>query len=147
MKTRLLPLSFLPGAVLLLVLITGALLATGALAGKADTEAGPPSRPGWLSIAQIHERLVGAGYHDIEKIERKDGYYKVRAHDRLGQRLKLQVHPQTGEIIDPDSRAIRRTAPQAHNRSAARECNKRRCRDDLPSSPPPVAPAVPGGRS
>lgn len=147
MHTRTIPSAFLLVAVLLSTLIAGTLLATGALAGKDEPATATPSRPGWLSIAQVHERLVGAGYRDIEKIERKDGDYKVRAHDRAGQRLRLRVHPLTGEIIDSDSRAARRTPQEARNRPAAVQCSKRRCRDDLPSSIPPSTPAHPGGRS
>lgn len=90
----------------------------------------------WLSIPQIHARLEAAGYRNIEKIEREQGSYEVKATDRNGTRIKLHLNPQTGEIVGQRQDGRRRAADAGSDvpngqRSAA-ECNKRRCRDDLP---------------
>lgn len=85
----------------------------------------------WLPIPQIYAKLEAAGYRNIEKIEREHGTYEVRATDRQGARVRLDVHPQTGAILE---RGARRSAPDSTERRQrpAAECNERRCRDDMP---------------
>lgn len=87
----------------------------------------------WLSIPQIHAKLEATGYRNIEKIEREHGSYEVKATDRNGERIKLYLNPQTGEVIDQRRSETRRDRSDAANgqRNSA-DCNKRRCRDDLP---------------
>lgn len=90
----------------------------------------------WLSIPQIHDKLVAAGYRNIEKIEREDGAYEVRAANRDGERVKLYLNPQTGEILDRRQRKSSRDNNDSRGytqgqRNSA-DCNERRCRDDLP---------------
>ena len=98
----------------------------------------------WLSIPQIHDKLVAAGYRNIEKIEREDGAYEVRAANRNGQRVKLYLNPQTGEIRDRPERESRRDGSdrwgytQGQRNSA--DCNERRCRDDLPQKTATTSP-------
>lgn len=95
----------------------------------------------WLSIPQVHAKLEAAGYRNIEKIERERGSYEAKAIDRNGARVKLYLHPQTGEIIDWRERSAsrdkygKRDARDASSgqRNAA-DCNERRCRDDLPKA-------------
>ncbi|MDQ1316191.1 MAG: hypothetical protein QG662_2300 [Pseudomonadota bacterium] len=99
----------------------------------------------WLSIPQIHDKLVAAGYRNIEKIEREDGAYEARATHRNGERVKLYLNPQTGDILDrrlgkssrdgSDSRGY----TQGQRNSA--DCNERRCRDDLPQKTTATPPA------
>lgn len=48
----------------------------------------------------MHARLESAGYRNIEKIERESGSYEIKAIDRNGQRVKLYVHSQTGEVMN-----------------------------------------------
>lgn len=104
---------------------------------------------GWLSIPEVHARLESAGYRNIEKIEREHGSYEVKATDRNGQRMKLYVHPQTGEVISQRGRDSKRDSKRdksasddskSSQRNSA-DCNKRRCRDDLPlaGTPRPAA--------
>ena len=52
----------------------------------------------WLTIPQIHERLEAAGYHDVEEIKRERDGYEVKATDRNGQRVELEVDPRTGDV-------------------------------------------------
>jgi hypothetical protein len=87
----------------------------------------------WLSIPQIHARLEATGYRNIEKIERERGSYEVKATDRNGERIKLYLNPQTGEVVDQRRREARRDrSDSANGQRNSAECNKRRCRDDLP---------------
>jgi len=104
---------------------------------------------GWLSIPEVHAKLESAGYRNIEKIEREHGSYEVKATDRNGQRMKLYVHPQTGEIISQRGRDSKRDSKRDKSASDdsknsqrnSADCNKRRCRDDLPlaGTPRPAA--------
>ena len=98
----------------------------------------------WLSIPQIHDKLVAAGYRNIEKIEREDGAYEVRATNRAGERVKLYLNPQTGEIRDRPARESRRDDGDSRGITTgqrAADCNERRCRDDLPQKAATPSPA------
>jgi len=102
----------------------------------------------WLSIPEVHARLESAGYRHIEKIERESGSYEVKATDQAGRRIKLYVHPQTGEVIHQRQRDFKRDQYNTHdggyaknNQRNSADCNERRCRDDLPQpgNPQPAA--------
>ena len=58
----------------------------------------------WLSIGEVHQKLEAAGYRKIEKIEQNTAFTRPRATGRNGERVKLRIHPQTGEIIDRGDR-------------------------------------------
>jgi hypothetical protein len=92
----------------------------------------------WLPIALIYTKLEAAGYRNIEKIEREHGAYEVRATDRQGERVRLNVQPQTGEILERGTRKQASTESLRRARAAA-DCNERRCRDDLPVKPTPTS--------
>ncbi len=111
----------------------------------ADARLAPPGERQWLSIPQLHDKLEAAGYHHIEKIERERGGYEVRATDRTGERVKLYVNPQTGEVSDQRSHGKRMRDGGDEGRRDSADCSKRRCRDDLPQKPTP-APASPTTR-
>lgn len=115
----------------------GALAVGGVLLAPSIAGESRPAVTGerqWLSIAQIHDRLEAAGYRNIEKIERERGGYEVRATDRQGDRIKLYVNPQTGEIMKQRGEN-RRYGMGAEGARPSADCNKRRCRDDLPLQP------------
>ena len=58
-------------------------------------QAGAPA----LNIRQIYDRVEAAGYVNIREIElEKYGYYKVKARNAQGDRVKLHVNAQTGAI-------------------------------------------------
>lgn len=86
----------------------------------------------WLPIPQIYAKLEAAGYRNIEKIEREHGAYEVRATDRQGARVRLDVHPQTGAILERGGRWPAMDSTERRQRTSA-ECNERRCRDDMPT--------------
>lgn len=103
----------------------------------------------WLSIPQVHAKLEAAGYRQIEKIERERGGYEARATDRQGERIKLHINPQTGEIIDRGSHGKRAKGAQGSSDDSRRnsaDCNERRCRDDLPQKPGPAASIAPAAK-
>ena len=123
------------------------LVAGGAVLAPAFAQDNRPARisePQWLSITQIHDKLVAAGYRNIEKIEREDGGYEARATNRSGERVKLYLNPQTGEIRDRQERESRRDDGDTRsttNGQRSADCNERRCRDDLPQKTATTSPA------
>ena len=134
-------------------LVLGAgLLAGGSVLAPSfaeESRQAPAAERQWLSIGQVHQKLEAAGYRNVEKIEREHGLYEARATDRNGARVKLHVNPQTGEITDRgdrgEHRQRNRDGTAGESRASATnsvECNKRRCRDDLPQSPATAKPAA-----
>lgn len=120
-------------------LTIASLLATVFFSMSSHAQDGRPAsadKAKWLSIPEVHARLESVGYRNIEKIERESGSYEVKATDPAGHRLKLYVHPQTGDVIDQRQRDAKRDKYDSGNarnkqRNSA-DCNERRCRDDLP---------------
>lgn len=110
-------------------LLTGMAVTLPTQAG--DRKSATTTEQPWLPIPQIHAKLEAAGYRNIEKIEREHGTYEVRATDQHGARVRLDVHPQTGAILEHGSHQRVTDGTDRRQRPAA-ECNERRCRDDLP---------------
>ena len=115
-----------------------ALLATVFFSISSHARSANTDKARWLSIPEVHARLESAGYRNIEKIERERGSYEVKATDQAGRRIKLYVHPQTGEVIDQRQRDVKRDKydggyAKSNQRNSA-DCNERRCRDDLPQT-------------
>lgn len=131
--------TLLSSLALVSTLIASGLTLTPALADA--SRAAPVSERQWLSIPQIHEKLEAAGYRNIEKIEREHGSYEARATHPNGQRIKLHVNPQNGEIIDQRSSRKHARGDEDKRQGDSADCNKRRCRDDLPATKPNVTPA------
>lgn len=102
----------------------------------ADPRAPAAERGQWLSIQQLLAKVESAGYRNIEQVEREGGAYEVKATDRSGQRMKLYLHPKTGEIVEQRQRDTRGHSVDsrrgANDRREAADCNRRRCRDDVP---------------
>jgi hypothetical protein len=120
-------------------LIIASLLATGIFSIPShaqDHRSNRAENAKWLSISQVHERLESAGYRNIEKIERESGSYEAKATDQAGQRIKLYVNAQTGEVIGQRQRESKRDKYEGGysrgNQKNTPDCNERRCRDDLP---------------
>ena len=81
----------------------------GARAPRQDAPAGTTAAP--LSLAQVHERVVAAGYRSVEKIDRERDRVEVKALDAEGRRVELDVDPFTAQVRKVESRAERRRAP------------------------------------
>lgn len=114
--------------------VVGTLLTAMAItlpARASDRKTAATTEQPWLPIPQIYAKLEAAGYRNIEKIEREHGTYEVRATDRQGARVRLDVHPQTGAILERGARRPAIDSTERRQRPSA-ECNERRCRDDLP---------------
>jgi hypothetical protein len=124
--------------------VAGGLLTAGLTLAPsfADDRRVPVSETQWLPLPKLIERLEVAGYRDIEKIERERGRYEVRATDRQGARVKLYLHPHSGELLDQRQERRWRDDSGPRARDASGDCNKRRCRDDQPTAatPSPAAP-------
>jgi hypothetical protein len=85
-----------------------------------------------LSIPQIYDKLTALGYWNIDKIERDPRTYEVRANDKSGDRVKLHLDAQTGEIVERRLDSRKRFMDERRRSSA--DCSERRCRDDLSAS-------------
>lgn len=122
-------------ALVAIVLTGGVLLSSSFAQGTSPVQ---DSQQTWLTIPQLVDKLDAAGYRNIEKIEREHGSYEVRATNREGQRVKLNLNPLTGAIENRSSRGNKRGADAAILQPAGAhglvECSKRRCRDDLPQA-------------
>jgi hypothetical protein len=131
------------------------MLGAGLLAGgfglapsfAGETRPAPAAERQWLSIGQVHQKLEAAGFRNVEKIEREHGVYEARATDRNGARVKLYINPQTGELTERNEHRKRdREGATGDGRqregNASVECNKRRCRDDMPQNPSAAKPAA-----
>lgn len=62
----------------------------------------------WLSIRELLERLEAQGYSDFTEVERDDGRYEVKAKDVQGQRVELDVHPVTAEVLRTEAKRDKR---------------------------------------
>lgn len=83
--------------------IRTALLAAGltlAASGAFAADPRPAAAGDWLTIPQVYQKLEAAGYRDIDEIERERRGYEVRAIDRDGRRVKLDVDGRSGEVIE-----------------------------------------------
>lgn len=119
-------------------LIIASVTALGIVAATslaADNRATEADKGQWLSIQQALAKVESAGYRNIERIERENGGYEVKATDRHGQRMKLYLHPRTGEIVEQRQRDAKRGSHDrrdgANDGRSSVECNKRRCHDDM----------------
>ena len=69
--------------------------ATAATAPQAASKVQQPS----LNIRQIYDRLDAAGYRELQEIEWSDGRYEVKGMNAQGERVKLEVDGNTGEVL------------------------------------------------
>ena len=128
---------------LVAALTAGGVALVPTLAAERGAASDGPSA--WLSIGQVVGKLEAAGYRNVEKIEREHGGYEARATDRSGARVKLDINPRTGEVIEQRQDGRRHARGDDETRGgkdgSSADCNKRRCRDDLPVRPA-VTPAA-----
>lgn len=69
--------------------------ATAATTPQAASKVQQPS----LNIRQIYDRLDAAGYRELQEIEWSDGRYEVKGMNAQGERVKLEVDGNTGEVL------------------------------------------------
>lgn len=110
------------------LLVAGTVVPASASAEEYRQTQAADARKG-LSIPQIYDKLTALGYWNIDKIERDPRMYEVKASDKSGDRVKLYLDAQTGEIVERRLDNRRRFMDERGRSSA--DCNERRCRDDL----------------
>lgn len=66
-----------------------------------------------MPMSKILNNLEQQGYSVILKVELDDGKYKAKVIDSKGKELKLNITPQTGEVIKPKAQATRLTMIEA----------------------------------
>lgn len=85
---------------LALAAVTAATLSFGLVhaqsAGTLQPTAAAPAP--LLTIGDIYDHVVQAGYQDVRQIEFDDGRYEVDARDAQGQRVELHLNAKTGKI-------------------------------------------------
>ena len=118
---------------LAVALATGGFTLIPSLAQDHKTEARVEAKSG-LSTAEVNQRIAALGYGDVERIERDSSVYEVRTRTRSGDRVKLHIDANSGEIVRIKSRAAEGSA-RAERRSGEaqdnrQDCTERRCRDD-----------------
>jgi len=52
----------------------------------------------WMSTAEVAQKLGAQGYN-IREIEVDHGVYEASVYDSGGRRIKLYLHPVTGEVL------------------------------------------------
>lgn len=85
---------------ILAITLSAAILGGSAFAASAAEAKTASQRDNWLAIPAIYDNVTAAGYLDISEIEREKDGYEVKARDADGNRVKLRVDPQSGEILD-----------------------------------------------
>lgn len=119
---------------LVLALTLGCVVVGNALADDHRDRRSERGDAGWLPIPALVSRLEAAGYRNVEEIEREHGRYEVRVTDRNGERRKLYFDGRSGEPLGA-GRAEGVPRERVVQPADGRECNQRRCRDDLPATP------------
>jgi len=75
------------GRLAVVSVVSALLLSTAAYAG------------GMMSQDQIAQKVLEQGYSKVNRMEMEDGMYEVKATDKDGKRVKLNVDPKTGKVV------------------------------------------------
>ena len=100
-------------------LVAGSVLVAPAIAQNANPAVDANGK--WLSIPQIHDKLEAAGYGNIDEIERERDGYEVKATDRDGQRVELEVDPLTGGVTKTVMKRDKRKSDRGDDRDPRRD--------------------------
>ncbi len=101
----------LSGTALVATLVAGAALFAPVQAQSSPTDTSAVTstqEAAWLSIRDLLDRLEAQGYSDFTEVERDDGRYEVKAKDAQGQRVELDVHPVTAEVLKTEVKRDKR---------------------------------------
>jgi hypothetical protein len=82
------------------LLIAGLVQAAGQPPQPASSAVTAPAATA-LSLADVHQRLLAAGYREVSELQRKHEHVEAEARDRDGRRVELD--------LDPVSAAVRRS--------------------------------------
>lgn len=94
-------------------LIAGGAFLAPVLAQTTSADTSMSTQADWLTIPQLYERLEAAGYSAIDEIEREDDGYEVKATDRDGRRVEIDVHPITGEVLKTEVKRDKRSGDRS----------------------------------
>lgn len=76
-----------------------------------------------LTPAQVHDKLVAAGYRAIDKIESERDRYEVKATDAEGRRVELYVDAVTAKVLKTE---VKRDQRKDERSSGERPTEQRR---------------------
>jgi hypothetical protein len=88
------------------LLITGLVQAAGPVPQAAPVPAAQRAAAP-LGLAELHQRLVAAGYRDITELQRKRDHFEAEARDRDGRRVELELDLSTGSVRRAESKRER----------------------------------------
>lgn len=108
-----------------------------------DTSSEWSNNSATLILPQVLQKLEAAGYRNVEKIKLKRGNYEVRTTGRDGERIKLYVNARTGDILGQRDARKGDDHTGGVMQKLIGNCNERRCRDDLVSTPADATPTKP----
>lgn len=111
-------------------LIAGGAFLAPVLAQTTSAGTSMSTQADWLTIPQLHERLEAAGYSAIDEIEREDDSYEVKATDRDGRRVEIDVHPITGEVLKTEVKRDKRSGDRSDTSDDKRTDDRNDTRDD-----------------
>jgi hypothetical protein len=89
--------------------IAGTTAIVAPVLAQSAAPAAPAARAA-LGIPEVHQRLTAAGYTDIDEIERERDRYEVKATDREGRRVELDVDAATAEILRTEVKRSKRSS-------------------------------------
>ncbi|WP_203072164.1 PepSY domain-containing protein [Falsiroseomonas ponticola] len=87
-------------------LLTAALASAVATGGSAMAQPARAQPDRGLNFSDVAARLESQGFQ-IHEMERERGVIEVKATDRSGRRMKLQVDAATGQVLRQDERTGR----------------------------------------
>ncbi len=88
--------------------IAGTTVLVAPVLAQGAAPAAPAARAA-LGIPEIHQRLTAAGYTDIDEIDRERDRYEVKATDREGRRVELDVDAATAEVLRTEVKRSKRS--------------------------------------
>jgi hypothetical protein len=94
----------------------GAAVTVVPVLAQGTAQPAPAARPApaaELGVAQVVQRLEAAGYTAIAEVEREHDHYEVKATDRDGRRVELELDLVTGEVLKTEVKRSRRSSERA----------------------------------
>ena len=131
---------------LLLSLPLSSILAAGVLVepaiaqdtGTAASTQSTAAQVAPLTIRDVYDKVVAAGFGDIIEIERESDVFEVKAIDPQGKKAKLKVDRVTGEILKSESKAKKEKKDEAGAKKD-KEKEKKQAKDDKQEVAPAAA--------
>jgi len=82
------------------LLIIAAATVTASPAAHAADKCEYVPRERWIPIDQAIRKAEELGY-EVREVEPDDGCWEVEGFDKNGAKIKLYIHPTTGEVVKP----------------------------------------------